>query len=96
MVEMKPVLWLTATAKPHATPATIAAKRHQWLAQGKDRQLAARCRAAQRYVVEERTPPQVFWLLDTDDPGAATLITDHFGDLWDISVFRATPQAIGQ
>jgi hypothetical protein len=89
-------LWLTATPKAHATPATIAAKRHQWLAQGNDRKLAERCRSAQRYVVEQRTPPQVFWLLDTDDPDAATLITDHFGDLWDIEVVRVTPQAIGR
>ena len=88
-------LWLSAIAKPHATPQTIAAKRHQWLAQGKDRQLRERCRSAQRYVVEVSTPPRVLWLLDTDDPEVATLITEHFGDLWEIAVSRVTPQAIG-
>ena len=41
---------LVATAKEHATPQTIAAKRHQWVAQGKDLQLAAKCRTTQRYV----------------------------------------------
>ena len=89
-------LWLTATAKAHATPTVIAAKRHQWLAQGKDRELKGRCRAAQRYVTVGRTPPTVFWLLDTDDPRAVALMTSHFGDLWDIEVCRVTPQAIGQ
>ena len=89
-------LWLTATAKAHATPAVIAAKRHQWLAQGKDQQLRARCRSAQRYIVKERTPPQVFWLLDTDDPEVVRLITDHFGDLWEIHVSHVIPQAIGE
>ena len=88
--------WLVATAKAHATPETIAAKRHQWLAQGKDRRLQQRCRSAQRYVVERRAPPQVFWLLETDDPDAARLITDHFGDLWDIEIHQVTPQAFGQ
>ena len=88
--------WLTATAKAHAVPGTIAAKRHQWLAQGKDEQLRARCRTAQRYVVNERAPLTVFWLLETDDPTAVTLITDHFGDLWEIDVRQVTPQAIGQ
>ncbi len=89
-------IWLSATAKPHAIPATIAAKRHQWLAQGKDQQLRACCRSAQRYVVDDHTPPRVFWLLDMDDPSATKLITDHFGDLWEIEVRRVTPQAIGQ
>ena len=89
-------LWLSATAKAHAIPATIAAKRHQWLTQGKDRQLRARCRSAQRYVVEQRSPAQVFWLLDTDDPDAWRLIIDHFGDLWDIEVYRVTPQPLAQ
>ena len=89
-------LWLTATAKAHAVPATIAAKRHQWLASGKDQQLRQRCRTAQRYVVEGSSPARVFWLLDTDDPAAAALVTDHFGDLWDIAVQQVVPQAIPQ
>jgi hypothetical protein len=89
-------LWLTATARAHAVPETIAAKRHQWVTQGKDRQLRERCRSAQRYVVEKRTPSQVFWLLETDDPNVVKLITDHFGDLWDIDIRQVTPQAIGQ
>lgn len=88
--------WLIATAKEHATPAVIAAKRHQWVAQGKERQLAARCRLAQRYVVEPSSPPKVFWLLDADGPEAISLITDHFGDLWAIEIFRVAPQAITQ
>lgn len=88
-------LWLSAIAKPHASPQTISAKRHQWLAQGKDRQLAHRCRSAQRYLVDGATPPTVFWLLETDDPEAASLITEHFGDLWEITIARVTPQALG-
>ena len=88
--------WLIATAKEHATPAVIAAKRHQWVAQGKDRELAKRCRTAQRYIVEGQSPPKVFWLLEADAPDAVNLITDHFGDLWTIEVVRVSPQAINQ
>ena len=88
-------IWLNATAKAHATPAVIAAKRHQWVSQGKEQALKQRCRVAQRYVVEGHTPPRVFWLLETDDRQAAALITDHFGDLWDIDMFEVTPQPIG-
>ena len=89
-------VWLTATAKAHATPQTIAAKRHQWLAQGKDQQLKERCRVAQRYIVKDRMPSQVFWLLDTDDPEVVTLITSHFGDLWEITVSQVAPQALAE
>ena len=89
-------LWLIATAKAHATPDVIAAKRHQWVAQGKDRELTARCRIAQRYVVEGATPPKVFWLLDTDAPETVELITEHFGDLWSIEVMPVTPQHLSQ
>ena len=89
-------MWLVATAKEHATPAVIDAKRHQWTAQGKDRELASRCRTAQRYVVERASPPRVFWLLDTEAPDTVKLITEHFGDLWTIEVFQVTPQAIAQ
>ena len=88
--------WLEATAKAHATPAVVAAKRHQWITQGKDQALAKRCRSAQRYVVEGSLPPKVLWLLDTDAKDAAALITDHFGDLWDIEVLSVTPQAVTQ
>ena len=88
-------IWLSATAKPHATPAVIAAKRHQWLTQGKDEELKRRCRSAQRYVVEGHTPPRVFWILETEDQQTAALITDHFGDLWEIEVCEVAPQPIG-
>ena len=86
--------WLAATAKAHATPDVIAAKRHQWIAQGKERQLAQRCRFAQRYVVDGHVPQKVFWVLDTDGDEAVNLITGHFGDLWAIEVLQVTPQTI--
>lgn len=86
---------LVATAKEHATPETIAAKRHQWVAQGKDRELAKRCRVAQRYVAEQASPAKVFWMLDTDDQAAADLLIGHFGDLWDIQTYQVTPKTIG-
>ena len=86
--------WLVATAKAHATPETIHARRHAWRAEGKDQQLAGRCRSASRYVVEGSTPPQVLWLLETDDRNAVNILTGHFGDLWEITVQEVTPQQI--
>ena len=89
-------MWLVATAKAHATPAVIDAKRHQWVSQGKDQELVKRCRSAQRYVVEGSSSPKVFWLLETDAKETVNLITNHFGDLWEIEVFQVTPQAMTQ
>ena len=88
-------IWFVATAKANASPEAINATRKAWLSQGKDRQLADRCRSAQRYVVKEHTPTQVFWLLETDDREVASILIGHFGDLWDITVYEVTPQAIG-
>jgi hypothetical protein len=88
--------WLMATAKAHATAAVIDAKRHSWVAQGKERELMKRCRVTQRYVVDGAMPPKILWLLDTDAPDAVTLITDHFGDLWAIEVFQVIPQTLTQ
>jgi len=88
-------LWLSARAKPHASREAIEDRRGAWISQGKERQLLARCRTAQRYVVNERDPAEVFWLLDTDDRRAADVISEHFGALWDIDVLAVTPQAIG-
>ena len=87
-------IWLVATAKAGATPEAIKDKREEWVAQGKDRQLAGRCRSAQRFLLKEHTPPQVFWLLETDDSEAVNVLTNHFGDLWDIRGYEVQPQAI--
>jgi hypothetical protein len=89
-------VWVNATPKAHATPEAIAERRQLWVGQGRDDALKARCRFVQRYVAEQRSPLRVLWLLDTDDPGAVRLLTDHFGDLWDLEVIRVTPQAFGQ
>ncbi len=87
-------LWLRATAKADATPEDISAKRRQWAEQGKDQQLAGRCRFQQRYIIKDATPPQVFWLLETDAAETAGLITEHFGTLWDISIQEVVPQGL--
>ena len=88
--------WLAATAKAHATPETISAKRHAWVTSGQDRELGSRCRLAQRFVIEGASPASVFWLVDTEDPEAVGLIMRHFGDLWDIVVKPVTLQAVTQ
>ena len=89
-------LWVMAQAKDGVGPEAIAAKRKQWVSQGKDRHVRRRCRTAQRYVVVGSAPTQVFWLLDTDDPGAVQLITEHFGGLWTIDTHVVAPQPIAE
>ena len=86
--------WVMAQAKETASPEAIAAKRKQWVSQGKDQLVRKRCRTAQRYVVVGSAPAQVSWLLDTDDPSAVQLITEHFGELWTIDARVVVPQPI--
>ena len=88
-------VWLHATAKVDATPEAIQAMRRAWITQGKDRQLGGRCGSAWRYVVQGQTPSQVFWLLETENQDAPKILTDHFGDLWDIKVHEVVPEALG-
>ena len=88
--------WLVAHAKESAGEQEISAKRRQWVSEGKDAKLLRLCRSAQRYVVAERTPPTVCWLIEGDDPAAVELITGHFGSLWDIDTQVVVPQPIGE
>jgi len=89
-------IWLAAKAKTGAGRQAIEEKRNAWVGQGKERELLARCRSAQRYVISGQSPPEVFWLIETEDRTAADMITEHFGELWDITVLEVIPQAIGR
>ncbi len=88
--------WIIATAKPESTKVQIQAKRKQWIAQGKDAVLQERCRSAQRFSVVGSSPKQVFWLIDTDDPAAVDLITEHFGEFWNLETLPVVPQPINE
>lgn len=86
--------WVMAQAKDGVTSEAIAAKRKQWVSQGKDQQVRKLCRSAQRFVVVGNAPTQVFWLIDADDPAVVQLITEHFGELWTIDAHVVMPQPI--
>jgi hypothetical protein len=89
-------LWVMAQAKEAVGLEAMTAKRKQWVSQGKDQQVRKLCRTAQRYVVVGSAPTQVFWLLETDDPSAVQLITEHFGELWTIDTHVVVPQPIAE
>ena len=88
--------WVMAQAKEGAAAEVITAKRKQWVSQGKDQQLTRLCRTAQRYVVAGSSPAQVFWLLETENPNALQLITEHFGELWTIDAHPVIPQSLAE
>ena len=88
-------IWLDATIKSDATAQQIKDLRREWIRQGKDRKVAERCGSAWRYVVEGQTPSQVFWLVETDDPSVIDIFREHFGGLWDLTVHKVTPEALG-
>ena len=88
-------IWLTATAKANATAEAIQNRRRDWIRLGQDRKLSEACATAWRYVVEKQPRPQVFWILETEDRNAVNIVTDHFGDLWDITVYEVSPESLG-
>lgn len=88
--------WVMAQAKETVGPEAIAAKRKQWVTQGKDQQLRQRCRTAQRYVVVGSAPARVFWLIETEEPSIVHLITEHFGELWAIDTRVVLPQPVAE
>lgn len=89
-------LWIAAIVKPGRTSEDVVRKRKEWVEQGKENLLKAKCKSAQRYVVLGASPPQVFWLVETEDPSILNLLTEHFGDVWELHTHLVAPQAIAE
>lgn len=89
-------MWLLVmgTAKPSTTMEQILERRTAWLEERKENILRKRCKSAQRFSVVGWSPQQAFWLLETDDPGAADVIVDHFGQEWDLKTRVIMPEAV--
>lgn len=70
-------------AKEDATMEEINKERAEWIKKGKDKVFEKMCRSVHRYEVIGKTPLEIFFLIDTDDPHALNILTHHFGDQWD-------------
>ncbi len=89
-------IWLDAVVKLGKSAEEIRRKREEWISQGKDKLLLGRCKSAQRFGIIGAVPQRVFWLIETEDEGAPRLISEHFGDVWEIKAYKVNPQSIGE
>ena len=70
--------------------------RKSWVVRGRERQLKEICKSAQRLVVAGSSPQRVLWLLETDDPAAVEIISNHFGEIWELESSLVLPQSVTQ
>ena len=89
-------IWIDAVVKPSKTDQEVRIKREEWVSQGKEKLLIAKCKSAQRFSVSDSSPQRVFWIIETEDKDAAESIARHFGDVWDIKTYQVSHQSISE
>lgn len=89
-------IWLDAVVRLEKSAAEVRRKREEWISQGKDKLILEKCKSAQRFGVIGSVPQRVFWLLETEDESVSRLISEHFGDVWEIKTYKVNPQSIGE
>lgn len=89
-------IWLDAVVRLGKSAAEVRGKREEWISQGKEKLILEKCKSAQRFGVIGSVPQRVFWLLETEDESASRLISEHFGDVWEIKTYKVNPQSIGE
>lgn len=87
-------IWIDAEVRPGKSEQEVKTKREGWIGQGKDKLLLERCVSAKRFGILGSSPQRVFWLIETEDEDAPELISEHFGDVWDIKTYKVNPQSI--
>lgn len=89
-------IWLDAVVKTGKNAKEVRKKREEWISQGKEKLILEKCKSAQRFGVIGAVPQRVFWLLETEDESAPRLISEHFGNIWEIKTYKVNPQSIGE
>lgn len=89
-------IWIDAGVRPGKNEQDVKARREGWIGQGKDKLLLERCKSAQRFGILGSSPQRVFWIIETEDEGTPKLISEHFGDVWDIKTYKIIPQSIAE
>jgi hypothetical protein len=70
-------------AKEKVTRKDIYHERAAWIKKEKDKVLQRRCKTIHRYEVLGSSPLKIFFVIETDDPTALNILSNHFGDAWD-------------
>jgi hypothetical protein len=83
-------------AKENMTRKDIYRERATWIRKGKDRLFQKKCKTIKRYEVVGTSPLKIFFVIETNDPTALTMLTNHFGDAWDSITFPIVQRDISE
>lgn len=69
-------------AKEDTTTDDITREREEWFKMGKDKLFQKMCQRIDRYEIVGKSPLRIFFIIETEDPGALNMISRHFGNEW--------------
>ncbi len=83
-------------AKETVTRKEIYRERAEWLKKGKERMFQIKCKTINRYEVLGSSPLKIFFVIETDDSTALTVLTNHFGDAWNSITYPIVHRGMAQ
>ncbi len=91
-------MWYVAIfdAREHVTRKDIYRERAEWLKKGKEKTFQKKCKTIKRYEVIGSSPLRVFFVIETDDPTALNILSNHFGDAWVSETYPVIQRGIAE
>ncbi len=83
-------------AKENVTRKDIYRERSEWLKKGKEKFFQKKCKTIKRYEVIGSSPLKVFFLIDSEDPKALNMLSNHFGDAWYSEAYPVIERGIAE
>jgi len=83
-------------AKENVTRKEIYRERALWIRKGKDKIFQKKCKTIKRYEVVGSSPLKIFFVIETNDPIALSVLTNHFGDAWNSITFPIVQREISE
>jgi hypothetical protein len=69
-------------AKEDTTLVDINREREEWIRKGRDKVFEKMCKSISRYEVAGTIPMKIFFVIETDNSKALTMLAHHFGEFW--------------
>ncbi|HWR88675.1 MAG TPA: DUF3303 family protein [Dissulfurispiraceae bacterium] len=83
-------------AREHVSRKDIYRERAEWLKKGKEKMFLKKCKTIERYEVVGSSPLRVFFIIETDDPLALNILSNHFGDAWESDIYPVIKRGIAE
>jgi hypothetical protein len=83
-------------ARENVSRKEIYRERSEWLKKGKEKMFHKKCKTIQRYEVLGSSPLKIVFVIETDDPTALNILTNHFGDAWNSVTYPIIQRGIAE